>query len=81
MSVEPTNVIPFPLPRAPKCWHCGVRMALLRAQPDPNGGDYMFEMFACDPCRERRLNVRPLGRAPTSRVYEFGRLRPLRSAG
>jgi hypothetical protein len=75
------RVIPFPCPRAPRCDCCGGRMGLIRSQPDPNGGRYMFEMFGCEPCRANSLKVRPVRPATAARVYPFARLRRVRPTG
>jgi hypothetical protein len=81
MGQADTNVIPFPCLRAPFCTRCGIRMELLKCQSDPNGGQYMYEMFGCPACSERRMNVRPMRQATSPRVYEFARLRRYRPTG
>jgi hypothetical protein len=76
-----SNIIPFALAGAPRCAGCNARMSLMRSQPDPNGGRYMFEMFACVPCKSSWLKVRPIRRSKASRVCAFDRPRRFRSTG
>ena len=81
MDASADNVIAFPCMRAPICRGCGARMRLVRAQLDPSGGRYMFEMFECAACNDRRFNVRPIHYSEVSRVYDFQRMHRFRPTG